>query len=93
MNFTFSVDDSKPLTVGLQAIQAKDTFKGVVSLLPSGILTVIDSTVPEIVGIFYLIPSQARTDASQQWLPTSACSIFETAFNLTYDPHTPIATS
>ncbi|KAL3427887.1 eukaryotic aspartyl protease [Phlyctema vagabunda] len=48
MNFTFSADDSRVLTVGLQAIQATNTFQGVMSLLPSGILTLIDSTIPEI---------------------------------------------
>lgn len=56
--------------MGLQAVQARDALLGTVSLLPSGILTLIDSTVPEI------------------WLPVSACSVFETAFGLQYDPHT-----
>lgn len=47
MNFTFSADDSRPLTVGLQAIQATNTFQGVMSLLPgTEILSLIDSTVP-----------------------------------------------
>jgi hypothetical protein len=48
LTFPFSADDSKPLTLGLQAIEATNTFQGVVSLLPQGILTFIDSTVPEI---------------------------------------------
>ncbi|CAG8980566.1 hypothetical protein HYALB_00002564 [Hymenoscyphus albidus] len=48
LTFQFGADDSKPLTLGLQAIQATNTFQGVMSLLPSGILTFIDSTVPEI---------------------------------------------
>ena len=48
MTFSFAADDSKPLTVGLQSIEAVNTFQGVVSLLPSGILSFIDSTVPEI---------------------------------------------
>ncbi|KAG0648252.1 hypothetical protein D0Z07_5497, partial [Hyphodiscus hymeniophilus] len=49
MTFSFSSDDSKPLTVGLQAIEATNTFDGTVSLLPpDGILSFIDSTVPEI---------------------------------------------
>ncbi|KAE8441242.1 hypothetical protein EG329_005606 [Mollisiaceae sp. DMI_Dod_QoI] len=48
LSFIFSADDSKPLTLGLQAIEATNTFQGVVSLLPQGILTFIDSTVPEI---------------------------------------------
>ncbi len=54
MNFTFSADDSRSLTVGLQAVQATGTFQGVMSLLPSGILSLIDSTVPEIVSFFNL---------------------------------------
>lgn len=70
VSFTFAADDSKPLTLGLQTIQATNTFQGLMSLLPSGILTFIDSTIPEI------------------WLPVPACTIFETAFGLTYDPHT-----
>ncbi|KAK6582505.1 hypothetical protein PZA11_004913 [Diplocarpon coronariae] len=48
VTFAFNQDDSRPLTIGVQAIQAKDTFLGTVSLLPSGILSLIDSTVPEI---------------------------------------------
>lgn len=48
LTFQFSADDSKPLTLGLQAIQATSTFQGVMALLPSGILAFIDSTVPEI---------------------------------------------
>lgn len=48
LTFQFSADDSKPLTLGLQAIRATNTFKGVMSLLPSPILSFIDSTVPEI---------------------------------------------
>lgn len=48
LTFPFSADDSRPLTLGLQAIEATNTFQGVVSLLPQGILTFIDSTVPEI---------------------------------------------
>ncbi|RDW82839.1 hypothetical protein BP6252_03951 [Coleophoma cylindrospora] len=111
LNLTFSADDSKPLTVGLQAIQAVNTFGGVMSLLPSGILTVIDSTVPEIVSHFdffngasTLLNKKRRrlesgvsfknrnltleTDQYLQWLPVSACTIFETAFGLNYDPHT-----
>lgn len=48
MSFSFSADDSRPLTVAVQAIQATFTFQGTMSLLPSGILSLIDSTVPEI---------------------------------------------
>ncbi len=49
-NFTFSfaADDSRPLTVGLQSIQATNTFYGDMSLLQTGVLSLIDSTVPEI---------------------------------------------
>lgn len=70
MTFPFSQDDSRSLTVGLQAIEATNTLLGVASLLPVGILSLIDSTVPEI------------------WLPVSACTIFEKAFGLQFDPHT-----
>lgn len=48
LTFSFSADDSRPLTVGLQTIQATNTFRGIMSLLPFGVLTFIDSTVPEI---------------------------------------------
>ncbi|CZR56304.1 uncharacterized protein PAC_06192 [Phialocephala subalpina] len=48
LTFSFSADDSKPLMVGLQTIQATNTFRGIMSLLPFAILTFIDSTVPEI---------------------------------------------
>lgn len=70
ISFTFATDDSKPLMVGLQSIGATNTFQGLMSLLPSGILAHVDSTVPEM------------------WLPLAACSIFETAFGLSYDEHT-----
>lgn len=72
MSFPFGSDDSRPLIVGLQGIQATNTLHGVMSLLPvgNGILSFIDSTVPEI------------------WLPESACTIFETAFGLQFDPTT-----
>ncbi|RDW76161.1 hypothetical protein BP5796_06982 [Coleophoma crateriformis] len=95
LNLTFSADDSKPLTVGLQAIQAVNTFGGVMSLLPSGILTVVDSTVPEIVshvdffdGASTLLNQKRRGRLESEWLPVSACTVFETAFGLNYDPHT-----
>jgi hypothetical protein len=48
MTFSFSADDSRPLTLAVQAIQATSTLQGTMSLLPSGILSLIDSTVPEI---------------------------------------------
>lgn len=47
VSFTFAADDSKPLMVGLQTIAATNTFQGMMSLLPSGILAHVDSTVPE----------------------------------------------
>lgn len=50
MNFTFNTDDSKLLTVGIQTIQASNTLQGVMSMLPSGILALVDSTFPEIVS-------------------------------------------
>ena len=46
--FTFGPDTSASLLVGLQSIQADNTLNGVVSLLPKGILSLVDSTVPEI---------------------------------------------
>ena len=47
MSFTFAEDISRDLTVGLQAVSA--SFLGTShSLLPQGILTFIDSTVPTI---------------------------------------------
>jgi hypothetical protein len=70
LSFPFSADDSRVLTVGLQTIMATNTLQGVMSLLPQGILSLIDSTVPEI------------------WLPENACTIFEQAFGLQFDPHT-----
>lgn len=50
MNFTFNTDDSRQLTVGIQTIQASNTLQGVMSMLPSGILALVDSTFPEIVS-------------------------------------------
>jgi hypothetical protein len=70
LTFPFSENDSRSLTVGLQAIVATNTLEGLMSLLPLGILSLIDSTVPGI------------------WLPESACTIFEKAFGLTFDPTT-----
>lgn len=52
VTFSFGADDSKPLTLGLQAITSTNTLAGVASLLLSGILVVIDSTVPEICKYF-----------------------------------------
>lgn len=47
-NFTFDQDDSRSLTVGLQSIQASNTLHGLMSLLPTGVLSLIDSTIPEL---------------------------------------------
>lgn len=47
-SFSFSADDSKSLTVGLQSIQASNTLHGSMSLLQTGVLALIDSTVPEL---------------------------------------------
>jgi hypothetical protein len=70
MSFPFSEDDSRPLIVGLQSIQATKTLSGNVSLLDTGILSFIDSTVPEV------------------WLPEAACTVFENAFGLQFNPQT-----
>lgn len=67
VNFKFP-QSSRELSVALQAIEVTNTLQGTMSLLPSGIFTLIDSTIPDI------------------WLPTSACTIFEAAFGLQYDP-------
>ncbi len=44
----FKMDMSYTLPVALQVIQASGTLNGVVTLLPEGIMTAVDSTVPEI---------------------------------------------
>ncbi|KAH9224900.1 aspartic peptidase domain-containing protein [Leptodontidium sp. 2 PMI_412] len=44
----FNMNDSYALPVALQVIQASGTLDGVVTLLPEGIMTTIDSTIPEI---------------------------------------------
>lgn len=48
MTFSFSSDDSKPLTLELQSITVTHTLASVGSLLQTGILASIDSTVPEL---------------------------------------------
>jgi len=48
MTFDFRSPYSGNLVVGIQSIEAENTLSGVVSLLPTGILSFIDSTVPEI---------------------------------------------
>lgn len=44
----FKMDLSYTLLVAIQVIQASGTLNGVVTLLPEGIMAVVDSTVPEI---------------------------------------------
>jgi hypothetical protein len=48
LTISFGPDDSRPLLVGLQSVQADNTLLGTISLLPQGIYALIDSTVPEI---------------------------------------------
>ena len=71
MSFAFLSDQSRDLTVGIQAVTASYTstdnsFKEA-SLLPSPILSFIDSTTAHI------------------WLPVEACKVFEDVFGLVYD--------
>ncbi|PVH79808.1 acid protease [Cadophora sp. DSE1049] len=63
LTFDFPVNDDADLTVRLEAI----TTSSSISLLPSSINTVLDSTV------------------SHVWLPTTACTLFENAFGLTWN--------
>lgn len=44
----FAIDKLYALPVAIQVIQASGTLNGVVTLLPEGIMTRIDSTIPEI---------------------------------------------
>lgn len=48
ISFYFASDDSRSLTVGLQSITVSSTLQGAVAPLTSGILSLIDSTVPHI---------------------------------------------
>lgn len=48
ISFYFASDDSRSLTVGLQSITLSSTLQGPVAPLTSGILSLIDSTVPHI---------------------------------------------
>lgn len=70
LTFPFSSYGPSSLILGLQSVQGDNTLNGLIGLLPKGIFTSIDSSVPEI------------------WLPVEACSLFESSFGLTYDPHT-----
>ncbi|KAK0115902.1 hypothetical protein ONS95_012947 [Cadophora gregata] len=63
LTFDFPTNDDPDLTVKLEAI----TTSSSISLLPSSINTVLDSTVSHI------------------WLPTSACTLFENAFGITWN--------
>ena len=47
-SFDFASQDTKLLTVGVQAITAINTLSGVVSLLPNAVFSVLDSTLPYI---------------------------------------------
>lgn len=48
LTFSFASDDSRSLTIGLQSITASNTLQGGVTPLTSGILSLIDSTIPHI---------------------------------------------
>ena len=48
MSFTFDADDSRSLTVAIQMITATNSLKGVIQPLTEGILSLIDSSVPDI---------------------------------------------
>ena len=63
LTFDFPTNDDADLTVRLEAI----TTSSSISLLPSPINTVLDSTISHI------------------WLPTSACTLFENAFGLSWN--------
>lgn len=72
ISFSFSSDDSRGLTVGVQSIVGFNTLLGAASFTSTsgGHLSFIDSTVPHI------------------WLPRAVCDAFENAFGLRYDPTT-----
>ncbi|PSN69814.1 acid protease [Corynespora cassiicola Philippines] len=72
LSFPFSSDDSRSLSVGVQAITAMNTLNGTITLSSSNspIFIHIDSTVPHL------------------WLPRTVCDGFEQVFGLTYDPQT-----
>lgn len=54
VSFSLAPDDSRDIVVGLHSITAKDANGSTTSLLPSPILTFIDSTVP-----YIYLPSEA----------------------------------
>ncbi|KAK5152328.1 hypothetical protein LTR04_006449 [Oleoguttula sp. CCFEE 6159] len=73
VNFTFSADTTRNLTVGVQSITANNTLnhgilqQDVVSFTSGGHLSLVDSTVPHI------------------WLPIDVCNRIQQAFGLNYD--------
>ena len=70
--YLFGNDDSKPLSISIEAITASNSLQGPAMLL-GGTDTVyvsIDSTIPHL------------------WLPREICDRFEKAFGLSYDPTT-----
>jgi len=60
LSFTFSSDNNRDLLVGLQSITATDGSQKNTSLLPSGILTFVDSTLP-----YIYLPTEACTKFEQ----------------------------
>ncbi|KAF2814039.1 acid protease [Mytilinidion resinicola] len=48
ISFPFGTDDSKVLSIGIQGITATNTLQGTVSLMSTEILSLVDSTVPQI---------------------------------------------
>lgn len=48
LNIPFASDDSRSLTIGVRSISATNTSSGTVALLSTGILALIDSSVPDI---------------------------------------------
>lgn len=48
ITFPFGTDDSRVLTIGIQSVTASNTLTGTVTLLSNQILSLIDSTVPQI---------------------------------------------
>ncbi|TKA66475.1 hypothetical protein B0A49_09457 [Cryomyces minteri] len=80
VNFTFSSDVTRNLTVGVQSITANNTLnhgklqQDVVSFTSGGHLTLIDSTVPHI------------------WLPIDVCNGIQHAFGLNYDDRSALYT-
>ena len=63
-----SSNSLRQLVVALKSITFTDSNTGGSPLLSDGILTLVDSTVPEI------------------WLPQDACTLFESAFGISYEP-------